>query len=449
MFLKRVKVDDFRVLKNVDLTFEPDFEPSIFPLGSLNGGGKSTLLQLIFTLLHCSFDETKHEYLINMLSPVVENKSGDFSLAQFEILHNTKNFSLNFMIVDHEYDGLNLDFFSNRVAQLKEYWNSLKFFSTKLKNSTSLYIGDELYFAFNELIKQIGKNALLDTYEVDRLLAYQRPTTPECFSIASKLLTQIDRKFPKLADLSDESIECISNELHNRDVIYLTHLSSKKVLLCKTTENFNFLVDMSFQIYLAAPSTQVFLFFSTFAKTTLFKAGEHPYSKYVSGIKQELSTLFTYDFAPVETIIDAFKRARDKDFAIALKSGSYGDNFQKLKTDLQSFLLNKSITASDDLSRIIFKLQDNDEELRPEDLSHGELKKLGIYVWLKYQEIENALVLMDEIEIGLHPDWQYEIANELQKWSHGNQFILATHSYELCQALTPSHVKELSPKLIK
>jgi len=63
--------------------------------------------------------------------------------------------------------------------------------------------------------------------------------------------------------------------------------------------------------------------------------------------------------------------------------------------------------------------------------------------------MEDSLVLIDEIETGLHPDWQYEIVNELQEWARNNQFILATHSYELCQALTPSHVKELEPRLIK
>jgi predicted ATP-binding protein involved in virulence len=88
-------------------------------------------------------------------------------------------------------------------------------------------------------------------------------------------------------------------------------------------------------------------------------------------------------------------------------------------------------------------------ELQPEDLSHGELKRLSIYLWLKYRNIENAIVLMDEIEIAFHPDWQYQIISDLQHWAPSNQYILATHSYELCQALTPSHVKELEPKLIK
>ncbi len=56
---------------------------------------------------------------------------------------------------------------------------------------------------------------------------------------------------------------------------------------------------------------------------------------------------------------------------------------------------------------------------------------------------------MDEIEIAFHPDWQYQIVRDLEQWSSTNQYILATHSYDLCQAVTPAHVKELEPKLIK
>ena len=58
------------------------------------------------------------------------------------------------------------------------------------------------------------------------------------------------------------------------------------------------------------------------------------------------------------------------------------------------------------------------------------------------------IVLMDEIESGFHLDWQYEIIRDLVKWGGNNQYILATHSYELCTAITPAHVKEIEPHLI-
>ena len=56
---------------------------------------------------------------------------------------------------------------------------------------------------------------------------------------------------------------------------------------------------------------------------------------------------------------------------------------------------------------------------------------------------------MDELEIAFHPDWQYQIISDIYQWSPSNQYIIATHSYELCQALTPAHVKEIEPKLLR
>lgn len=67
MHLQRIQVSDFRVLKDVDITFEKEFIPRIFPLGSLNGGGKSTLLQLIFVLLHCSTNPSRTLFIKNLL----------------------------------------------------------------------------------------------------------------------------------------------------------------------------------------------------------------------------------------------------------------------------------------------------------------------------------------------------------------------------------------------
>jgi predicted ATPase len=56
---------------------------------------------------------------------------------------------------------------------------------------------------------------------------------------------------------------------------------------------------------------------------------------------------------------------------------------------------------------------------------------------------KDGIELMDEIEIAFHPDWQYLIVQDLETWGSGNQYILATHSVELCRAVTPKHVKDL------
>ena len=70
-----------------------------------------------------------------------------------------------------------------------------------------------------------------------------------------------------------------------------------------------------------------------------------------------------------------------------------------------------------------------------------------IYAWLKANQTKGALVLVDEIEVSFHPDWQSGIVTDLWDWAPQNQYILATHSYQVCEALTPAHVCELEPKL--
>ncbi|EDN68850.1 ABC transporter ATP-binding protein [Beggiatoa sp. PS] len=118
---------------------------------------------------------------------------------------------------------------------------------------------------------------------------------------------------------------------------------------------------------------------------------------------------------------------------------------KKVLPQVQSSLV--KARENDPIAGIIFKTE-NDEILYPEDLSHGELKRLSLYVWIQYHRMKNAIVLMDEVENGFHPDWQYRIISDLVEWGAHNQYILATHSYELCQAVTPAHVKELEPKLL-
>ncbi|MFK5976459.1 MAG: hypothetical protein QM493_08130 [Sulfurovum sp.] len=65
MFLKNIKIENYKILNKLDMTFNSSFSPTIFPVASLNGGGKSTLLQLVFILLNTSFSEnnTKKIYL--------------------------------------------------------------------------------------------------------------------------------------------------------------------------------------------------------------------------------------------------------------------------------------------------------------------------------------------------------------------------------------------------
>ena len=372
MHLLRVQVPDFRGLKNIDITFEKDFVPSIFPLGSQNGGGKSTLLQLIFVLLHCSVDEDKKKYLQNFIQGFkISDTSGKRVLASVDI-----------------WDG-------KEVVKLDFYCRKLSLFLDDVdENIIPEYLLHICYYSSVYYASRKSYN-------------YQ--------DIDTELLCDVKNKKPDIVNS------------------FLNRISSK--------------------IFLAAPSTQVFLFLPQDTRKLLFQKSSNGSNYYgmLESARYKLPGLFTYDFLAVKLLIKSFKDARDRDFREAIKTGNYGNSYQALINDLNLLLGNKIINLDEDFAGVNFKLDNNGEtiELYPEDLSHGELKRLSIYIWLKSRNIEDAIVLMDEVEIAFHPDWQYQIISDLKEWAPSNQYILATHSYALCEALTPAHVKEIEPKLIK
>ncbi len=153
MFLKRISIENFKALKDVDIQFEEEFTPTVFPLGSLNGGGKSTLLQLVFTLLHCSFNKKRHQYLKNLLSTLTPAKSGTATttLAKFDVRHDDKNFYLEFIVSDNHLEGENFNAFLNVEelainhdgdldSMLKEEKNKQSKILDLLKSKEMLYV---------------------------------------------------------------------------------------------------------------------------------------------------------------------------------------------------------------------------------------------------------------------------------------------------------------------
>ncbi|MGL6339419.1 MAG: AAA family ATPase, partial [Waterburya sp.] len=239
---------------------------------------------------------------------------------------------------------------------------------------------------------------------------------------------------------------------------------SEVSLICSFTIIDNIATDKSSlttliaeKVFLAAPATQVFHFLAKSDRLLLFRMRENRsdninYSSKIDAAKSDLQGFFPYDTVSADFLIETLESAINNDIQQIASTSNYGNSYPKLVAQLERAISNQKVNVDLKSGRITFTKTDeqgNTIQLYPEDLSHGELKRLSLYVWLKYNNIENAIVLMDEVEIALHPDWQYGIINDLQTWAPNNQYILATHSYEMCQALTPAHVKEIEPKLLK
>ena len=55
-----------------------------------------------------------------------------------------------------------------------------------------------------------------------------------------------------------------------------------------------------------------------------------------------------------------------------------------------------------------------------------------------------AIVLIDEVELHLHPSWQQRILTDLRRTFPNTQFIVSTHSPQVLTTVEPEHVVELA-----
>ena len=487
MHIQRIQVPDFRALKNVDISFEKEFTPRIFPIGSQNGGGKSTLLQLIFVLLHCAGNPDRVEFIQNLLDGFhVNDESGKRTLAIIDIWDGRKTVRLdfficnkkvidNFLLEDYKTDTLQIfkGTIHNQIRKTNINIHELNFKTSYLEDGINI-INTEKDNEETDIIETILeeihriKQYILDIGisiddKLDNFIKPTKDNISDLLSIMEKALdkyyicidkTNIEKKY--LEDILNKVI----GSLEQRKTIYLCDLytgsnnkNTDEVLLCQTNndneDSKKLLNQIDKNIFLSSHISQVFLFLPLATRKLLLNSqiNKNNYYLELQNKKNELPGLFTYDFLAVDTIIKAFKDARDKDFRQAILTGDYGNSYNILLNKLHSILGNKKVNITPDFSGVNFKLDSDGTELDIEDLSHGELKRLCIYTWMKHNNIKDAIVLMDELEISFHPDWQYQIVRDLEEWGATNQYILATHSYELCNAVTPAHVKELDPKL--
>lgn len=250
-----------------------------------------------------------------------------------------------------------------------------------------------------------------------------------------------------------------------------------RALVCRSqgksaSEIEDILTAASAKVFLLGPSNQQYLFLGKDARRALLgtsprtsrrepglaerhkrKRMRRPQIEYLDSLDDAdcaMDGFYAYDWLSFEPLVRLFALARDEDFKQVVNTGSYGDSYTRLMREVNGLLLGKKVRPFDNLEGVEFIVVGADGKetsLRPEDLSQGELKRLMIYAWLRASNAVDAVVLIDEIEASFHPDWQVGIVRDLQDWSPDNQYILATHSYDLCQALTPGHVRELQPQL--
>jgi len=89
---------------------------------------------------------------------------------------------------------------------------------------------------------------------------------------------------------------------------------------------------------------------------------------------------------------------------------------------------------------IIFQNKENNKEFTLFDLSHGEKLLLTFLIEFHKNKWSNSVILIDEPEMSLHPDWQIKLIPLLQELGKNNQFIIATHSQEIVYSFEEDEV---------
>jgi predicted ATP-binding protein involved in virulence len=461
MQLRRVEIIKYRNFENIVIDFEKSDFPNVFSIASKNGGGKSTLLQFIFIMLHCFMSEDKKKYIQKLLH-VFSDTTEELELVKFIIEENHKVYKLEFSIINTQskYGDFNLYLDSIYTqSRIHKYKRDIEKYEKILILKEELDETNRITPLIERNLRSIGR--LVKTQREEDLYRGARKTD-DIDKYKSLLESMISRKaslynnIDELESINDEiqnNISHLESSLDKDNLFYITHLiEEKNVVLLKTAMPQKLLVDLSKKVFLTAPSSQIFLFLSDAEKQDIFSEFNNSSSSYYDNVeeaKEGLDNFFTYDFASTELILKSFQKASDEDLKEKRKTGHYGIKYDELRNELKDFLDKKEITENEEGNKVIFKSKGTKEELAPEDLSHGELKKLGIYIWLKYIVEEDSIVLMDEVDIALHPKWQYELIKDLTCWSKDSQFLLATHSPQIIGSTYYKNIIKLDNGVVK
>lgn len=466
MRIRRIEIPAYRVLRDVDMRFDAGHVPQIFPIGSQNGGGKSTLLQVLFVLLHCAGVSERRGYLRNLLvNGACAGDGPETVFARLSLEVAGRDVQLEFAVLRFEtlvggFGGdvppVGFEVFTElenamlRLKQVAHAGRANRELAQLLKTSE----GNPGFLSFRhiELLKRAEiKGVRADTPRVtlETVIREREWEIEREHGVVSDRIRELRNWRDRI-----ESLLSARGEVHLVDFSLGGSQEDLRALVARVDgatidKASDLLTEVSRSIFLLGPSNQQYLFLDRSSRRAFVHAASIDYLRTLAKAEANLPAFFAYDWLSLEPLIKLFSEARDRDFEEVVKSGSYGSHYTSMLADVNALLATKRVRPLPDLDGIEFTTRrgEDDVVLGPEDLSRGELKRLMIYAWLKANNATDAVVLIDEVEASFHPDWQYRIIRDLQEWAPGNQYLLATHSYELCTALTPAHVRALEPRL--
>jgi predicted ATP-binding protein involved in virulence len=141
----------------------------------------------------------------------------------------------------------------------------------------------------------------------------------------------------------------------------------------------------------------------------------------------------------ISKIKDFLDYIREKNEDLTIKESN-----KKLKDEINSIfegldLKSKFKGISKDIKREVIFENDIKDNIKLDELSTGEQQLFIRALSLKLMDLKDSIILIDEPELSLHPNWQNHILRVYQNIANqaNNQLIVATHSPQIISS-TPN-----------
>ena len=163
------------------------------------------------------------------------------------------------------------------------------------------------------------------------------------------------------------------------------------------------------------------------------------------------SDLFTWFYARENDELREQKKRNDLSYrlndlsAVRLAIETMLDGVSDAHVEAEPLRFSVSVTRSDDAA----------ETIELDQFSDGQRAVLALAADLAWRmargnpHLEDplasaAIVLIDELELHLHPSWQQRILDDLRRTFPNTQFIVSTHSPQVLTTVEPEHIVELA-----
>jgi predicted ATPase len=124
------------------------------------------------------------------------------------------------------------------------------------------------------------------------------------------------------------------------------------------------------------------------------------------------------------------------------------DNFVAMQNIYQRVFPNRRFVGAaprtDDPTKSDFWLSDGKNQYELGGMSAGERAIFPILMEFALLNINNSIIIIDELELHLHPPLQQTFVDLLPRLGRNNQFIITTHSRSVAAMFSPSQIIKMS-----